>query len=99
MRHGISLTWNFLSFFTFSSSAFCAIQITLPGQIYAATTVVANYTRDPSDSIPQSISKVKEDTDDGASLVSVAIEFSGPQVNQASDGLSGSIELLFNRAG
>ena len=62
-------------------------------------TVVANYTRDASDSIPQTINKVKEDTDDGTSLVSVPIEFSGPQVNQSSDGLSGSIELLFSRAG
>jgi hypothetical protein len=77
------------------------MRITIPGQIYANTIVVANYTRDPSDPIPHTINKIKEDavTVDEAPLISGAIDFSGPQVNQASDGLSGSIELPFNFAG
>jgi hypothetical protein len=45
------------------------------------------------------MNKVKEDTDDGGALVSDSIKFYARQVNQTNDGLSGSVDIPFNRAG
>jgi hypothetical protein len=90
---------NFLSVFIFwNSSAFCAIQITIPGQIYATSTIIANYTREPSDPVPHAMKVVKEDTDNSKPLVSDPFKFQ-QQVNQSDDGLSGSVATPFNRAG